>query len=64
MRSYKVFIQAVRQGDAGREERMFKYDEQAPDPDAARQAAKVAFEMESALQGWTPESIGVLEFPG
>lgn len=60
MRKFKVFIQAVRKGEAGAEERMFKYDEDAPD--AARRKAQMNFDLEWAASGWEAESAGVLEF--
>jgi hypothetical protein len=62
MKHYKVFIQAVRKGEGGAEERMFKYDEDAPDADAARRQAQVKFDLEWAVSGWEAESAGVLEF--
>lgn len=62
MKHYKVFIQAVRKGEAGAEERMFKYDEDAPDADAARRKAQMNFDLEWAASGWEAESAGVLEF--
>ncbi|MCM0754876.1 hypothetical protein M7784_06405 [Desulfovibrio aminophilus] len=61
MRDFKVFIQAVRGEGAEREERMFRYDEMAPDADAARTSAKAKFELEWAAKGWHAESGGVLE---
>lgn len=64
MRKFKVFIQAVRQGPEGREERMFSYAEEAEDGEAARARAKGRFELEQALAGWAAESAGVLELPG
>lgn len=63
MGRYKVFIEAVRQGPEGREERMFSYAEEAPDAESARQRAKGRFELEQALAGWAAQGAGVLEMP-
>ena len=65
MKTYKVFVQAeheTRLNDKGRpEEKMFSYDVQDENYDAAFARGKARFDLEQAGQGWKAIGTSVLE---
>ncbi len=61
MKTFKVFVQAVRLDKAGEEERMFVYEVEATDMATATSRGKARFEFEEGLNGWTAAGAGSLE---
>lgn len=62
MTEYRVFISAVRENGAQREERMITYTIPADSPEQATAAARARFELEHSGAGWAAEGLGLLNF--